>query len=122
MSLQRRFASQYAHVRYFMNALTLPAWMTGNAMRLGLLAMLLASSTAYIMRMSSSVALGYQVKNLETTVANLTSEQQKLTVQIASFRSMNSIQARLPLLNMVPVAQIKHVTLPSVGEVVMAKK
>jgi hypothetical protein len=60
--------------------------------------------------------------NLETTVANLTSEQQKLTVQIASFRSMNSIQARLPLLNMVPVAQIKHVTLPSVGEVVMAKK
>jgi hypothetical protein len=96
--------------------------MTGNAMRLGLLAMLLASSTAYIMRMSSSVALGYQVKNLETTVANLTSEQQKLTVQIASFRSMNSIQARLPLLNMVPVAQIKHVTLPSVGEVVMAKK
>ncbi len=122
MSLQRQLRSQYGQVIHFFNALTLPAWMTGGGMRAGLLVILIVSSVAYVLKTSSSVALGYQIKGLETTIETLALEQQKMAVEVASYRSMASIEARLAELQMVPVATIKHLGSSAATDVVIAKK
>lgn len=108
MSLKRRFTAQYTNVTHFFQALELPGWMTGARMRVALLVVLVASSGAYVLRTGSSVALGYQIKGLETQIADLTAEQQKVEVEVATYRSMNSVQARLGDLKMVPVARINR--------------
>ena len=121
MSLKRQLGTQYGQVLHFFRSLELPRWMTGTAMRLGLLMLLIGSSTAYILKMSSSVALGYQIKGLETSITELTAEQQKLAVEVASYRSMASIQSRLAELRMVPIVHIDHVVSPA-AELAIAKK
>ncbi len=122
MSLKRRFTAQYAEVRHFFLALELPGWMTGTRMRVALLVVLVGSSTAYVLRTGSSVALGYQIKGYETTISDLTAEQQKMEVEVATYRSMNSVQARLPELKMVPVARINRVNGAVATDLAIAKK
>lgn len=96
--------------------------MTGNAMRVGLLALLVVSSLAFVLRTGSSVALGYQIKAYETTIAELNEEQQKMAVEVATYRSMASVQARLQNLQMVPVAHIDHVRNATGVDLAIAKK
>ena len=122
MSLKRRLVSQYAQVLRFFYALELPQWMTGSAMRATLLIILVASSVAYVLKTSSSVALGYEIKGFETTIAALTAEQQNMAVEVASYRSMVSVQERLAELQMIPVARINHVTPAQNTDVAIAKK
>ncbi len=122
MSLKRQFIGQYTQVLRFFQALELPGWMTGTRMRIALLAMLVVTSMAYVLRTGSSVALGYEIKGYETAIAELTAEQQKMEVEVATYRSMNSVQARLAELKMVPVARINRVNGSQTTDLAIAKK
>lgn len=54
---------------------------------------------------------GYEINEIEGQIQALEQENQKLEFEIANHRSMQSIQSRLPSLDLVATDNVKYVTL-----------
>ncbi|MFH1947239.1 MAG: hypothetical protein ABIJ23_03735 [Candidatus Magasanikbacteria bacterium] len=87
-------------------------WFFGATFRVALLTVFLVFSFMYIVQTSSLSTKGYEINDLEKQVQAMEQENQRLELQIASNRSMNSIQERLLSLNMVEAgSNVQYVSL-----------
>lgn len=64
----------------------------------------------YVAQTGASAARGYEVSDLERRIQTLSQETGSLDVQIATHRSMESIQTRLASLGMVPVTDVAYLS------------
>jgi hypothetical protein len=65
----------------------------------------------YVVQTSSASTKGYEIRDLEGQIQSLEYETQRLEFEIATNRSMKSIQQRLASLNMVVADDIEYATL-----------
>lgn len=88
------------------------AWIFSTACRVSLAAAALVFAAFYVVETGAGSASGYELSDLGRRIAALEEETGSLEVKIAEYRSMESIQARVKDLNMVPVAQVMYVAPP----------
>ncbi len=87
-------------------------WLYGTTFRALLLTVFLVFGLMYVVQTSSLSTKGYEINDLEKQIQVLEQENQRLELQIASNRSMNSIQERLVGLNMVEAGgSVEYVSL-----------
>ncbi|MCX6780138.1 MAG: hypothetical protein NT034_03095 [Candidatus Magasanikbacteria bacterium] len=111
-----------AHYHNFINAVRtteVPAWISGRGMRSTLLLSVVFLSGAYMVRINSVSASGYEIHNLEKQVSEMDNQVQDLQIKIADAGSMNNIEKRLPDLNLVAVGKVQRLT--TAGAVAIAR-
>ena len=87
-------------------------WIFSTTFRFTLITMLLVFGVLYLMQTSSLSTKGYEINDLEKQIQALEQENQKLGFEVATHRSMNSIQNRLAGLSMVEAGNnVEYVTL-----------
>ena len=64
----------------------------------------------YIVQTSSLSVTGYDLGELQSTITSLKHETQSLDVEIANYRSMQSIEERVANLKLVPSTNVVYVT------------
>lgn len=82
-----------------------------NTFRIGLMVWVVVFGVLYVVGTTGVSTRGYEIAALERNKTQLEHETRSLGVQIAKYRSMQSIQERLVALNMVPTAQINYIAL-----------
>ena len=108
MSLKRQLKYKYQNLKFSLQTITLPAWLTAPAVRLGLFVFIFIFSAAYIVNITSSATSGYQMHELEKKTLALEMEVKKLEVEIADNSSMSSIASRVAKLNMVEATGLTY--------------
>ena len=87
-------------------------WLLGTTFRAVLLTVVLMFGFMYVVKTSSLSTKGYEISDLERQIQILEQSNQRLELEIASHRSMNSIQRRLASLNMVEAGgNVEYITL-----------
>ena len=87
-------------------------WLLGTTFRAVLLTVVLMFGFMYVVKTSSLSTKGYEISDLERQIQILEQSNQRLELEIASHRSMNSIQRRLASLNMVGAGgNVEYITL-----------
>lgn len=116
---QTSFAYQSA--RPF-RASSLPLWITTNVTRVNIVtfAVLLIVCLAYIVQVNSTASKGYQIRDLETTIHELTVANQQSQLEINEAQSLDNIQHAVKMIGMVPVEQAVYVDVHG-GSVAFAK-
>ena len=108
MSIRRQIQYQYRHFLLFCvescSSVELPDWLTTVRTRVGLVVALAVLTAGYVAYISLATTRGYQLSALERHIAALQEEQQQLSVQVASYQSLTSVQNRLADLRLVPAA------------------
>jgi len=120
MSYKRQFK---AHYHNFINALctiTLPDWLSGRLVRVGLLGLVVFMSVAYMIRVNSAATRGYEAHELENKISEMNTDLQGLQIKIADAGSMNNIEKNLKDMNLVTVEEFQHYNVVG-GVVAMAK-
>lgn len=109
MSMRRRIENQYRQIARFFAGFSLPSWLTGTGARVTLVALFVILVGCYFYKISAMATVGYQIRDLEKTVADLEIANQKLEVEIARWSAMSSIEKRLADSHMVSVSDIKYI-------------
>lgn len=73
-----------------------------------LFGLILVLGVGYIFVMSTVSTKGYELKEAEHSVSQLREEIQRLSITIAQYRSLQSIQTRVADLGMVPIDTISY--------------
>ena len=119
MTIKRKFKLQYQVMTDFVETFRLPAWVNGLRLRLVFLGIIGILSLINVCEVSSASTSGYQMHDLETKVAAMSADIQKVNVEIADASAMNNIQKRLKDSDMVAVSEIKYI---AVGDSLVAKR
>jgi len=119
MSYQRRLQAHYNNLIHAVCTISLPTWVTGRTVRVGLMGMVMFLSVAYLLQINSAATRGYEAHELEKQVTELSTQVQNLEIKIADAGSMNNIQKRLQNMNLVTAEQITRYNAKAV--VAMAK-
>lgn len=117
MSLQQKV---HYHTRYFMqflHSLALPRVLTGWKAKSLVTVVVLIMGFAYIAQTNTLSTSGYVINNLQKEIDDKNTALQKLETKVASYQSMNSIQARLPSVQLVPVEKVSYIQVPAVNQV-----
>lgn len=75
-----------------------------------LLVMLVIMTGGYVFQTTAVSVKGYDLSDLEHQVSLLKRDTQAVDVQIAEYRSMDSIHKRLPELNLVAATEVSYVS------------
>lgn len=78
-----------------------------------LLGVILLFGMLYLFKINTVSAQGFVISDLETRIVELERENKKLDVQIASYRSVQSIESRLNGVGLVSAGELQYVS--SVG-------
>ena len=78
--------------------------------RAGLLVCIALFGVLYLFEVNAVSTQGFAISDLEDTITVLEQENRKLNVQIASYRSMDSIESRLADMGLVNADNIVYVT------------
>ncbi len=108
MSYKRQLQAHYHNFISAVRTTTVPSWITGRGMRSTLLFGVMFLSAAYMIRINSVSASGYEIHNLEKQVDEMGNQVQDLQIKIADAGSMTNIEKRLPELNLVAVTKVQH--------------
>jgi len=73
------------------------------------LVLLVGTVLAYLVQVNNFATKGYEINRLQTQLAQLQDEHDKLQVQAAQLQSIQRIQTDPAVLNMVPINQITYV-------------
>jgi hypothetical protein len=76
------------------------AWQVGTAIGFGIVAVALLGS--YLVSVNSYAARGYEIKKLQTQMAQLTEANQRLNVKVAQVSSMVAVQSQLAGADFIP--------------------
>lgn len=87
------------------------SWFWGAAGRTLLLMLAIFFGLMYLLQTSSASTQGYKISDLEKQIRALEQKNQKLEFEIATHRSMKSIQQRLPGVELVAADKVEYVTL-----------
>ncbi len=91
-------------------------WFLGKTFRLILSFFLVVVSVLFLAKISSVSTKGFEISDLEEKKIALEQDTRQLEVEIAKYRSMDSIQSRLAQIGMVE-AENMHFILPAGTEV-----
>lgn len=119
MSYKRQLQAHYHNFVEALSTISAPEWLSGRGMRSTLLVSVMFLSVAYMVRINSVSASGYEIHNLEKQVNELNSQVQNLQIKVADAGSMSNIEKRLPELNLVAVTKIQN--LSNASAVAMAR-
>jgi hypothetical protein len=108
MSYKRQLQAHYHNLIEAISTITLPSWLSGRAMRSALFLSVIFLSVAYMMRVNSVAASGYEIRDLEKQVNELNDQVGDLQIKIADAGAMTNIEKRLPELNLVAIAKIER--------------
>lgn len=108
MSYKRQLKAHYHNFIDALRTFVIPEWLTGRGMRSALLISVIFLSVAYMLRINSVSASGYEIHNLEKQVSELDNQVQDLQIKMADAGSMSNIEKRLPELNLVAATAVKH--------------
>jgi len=86
-------------------------WLLSTSFRAGLLVVIAFFGIMYVAQTSSASTKGYEIRDIEKQLQTLEQENQKLEFEIATHRSMQSIQSRLQNTNLVVADNMEYVTL-----------
>ncbi len=108
MSYKRQLQAHYHNFIDAVRTIAMPEWLTGRAMRSTLLISVMFLSVAYMLRINSASARGYEIHNLEKQVSEMDNQVQDLQIKIADAGSMSNIEKRLSELNLVAVNKVQR--------------
>lgn len=91
--------------------LAVKQWFLSTTSRFVLLLVVAALGVLYVVQTSSASTTGYQIRDLEKQIQSLDNENQKLEFEIATSRSMQSIQERLKTTDLVFADNVQYATL-----------
>ena len=109
MSLKRRFEYQSNQFVSALTSISIPEWMTGTGMRVGLTMCVILFGVMYMAEISRAATGSYRLRDQENAVAQLNVEIQKLEVAVAEQGSLVAVRSRLPELGMARVDAVKVV-------------
>jgi len=90
------------------------AWqemLLGKTCRIFCLIFVVVFGLLYVLKVSTLSAKGCEITDLEKQIQTLQNENQKLEFEIATNRSMKSIEERLKSMNLVVADKIEYVTI-----------
>lgn len=90
--------------------IALHRWMVGTTCRMSLIALMVVFGVLYIMQTSSVSTKGFEMSDLQKQITSLEHETRALDVEIASHRSMTSIQQRLTEMELVHAGTVDYRT------------
>lgn len=88
----------------------LPSFLFASTFRVGVCVVLIVCAFFYIFKMSAVSTKGFEIATLERQITTLERDIQKVDVEIAEYRSMESIQARVVDLNLVEAGPTTYLT------------
>jgi len=106
MSYRRQIQAHYHNFISAIRTISMPHWLVGKNMRVGLLSFVFLLSVAYILRVNSAAASGYEAHALEKQVAELNADLQSVNIKIADAGSMVNIEKRLQDMNLITADKI----------------
>ncbi len=108
MSYKRQLQAHYHNFMEAVLTMSLPQWLVGRKMRVGMLSFVMIMSVAYMGRINSAATSGYETRDLENQLSAVSQDIQELNIKIADASSMNNIQKRLMTMDMVAVENVAH--------------
>ncbi len=107
--VQTSFVSHAASRPFRMNVI--PLWITANVTRVNVVtfAVLIAVSFSYIVQVNSTASKGYQIRDLENSIHELTVQNQQSELAIHEAQSLDTIQHVVKMIGMVPADQAAYV-------------
>lgn len=75
----------------------------------------------YIIQMNGATARGYEIKQLESLVVELRTQNAKLGAELSQLRSMQNIEAAVKMMGLVDVGEISFLVSPPAEEVAVAR-
>ncbi len=91
------------------NKEALRAWMFSTSFRATLVVGIVAFGILYVLQMTALSTKGFAITDLQKQLTSLKHSDRDLTVQIAQYRSMTSLQQRLVTLDLVPVDRVTYI-------------
>lgn len=79
-----------------------------TSFRLSLFTFILVFGVLYILKTTSVSTKGYVISDLEKQVATLEYENRKMDVQVAKYKSMQNLQARISDTDLVIVSNVEY--------------
>lgn len=89
---------------------------TPARMSTAVIAFTVVIGVTYLMQSSAAATKGYQIKDLEKQIQELTNDSKKLNLQYIELQSMANVIEQVPSLNLVATENLEIIT--SVGSVV----
>lgn len=86
-------------------------------MTIGIIVLFCVVSLLFLVQVFQSSTTGYEVSALETQIEELKEENKKLEIQAAELQSLDSIEASVQEINMVPVENIVYIEPPAASVV-----
>jgi len=90
--------------------LAVQKWLVSTTFRSILLGGIVVFGVLYLVKVNTVSTQGFVISDLESQVQDLERENQRLDVQIASYRSMHSLEARLSDTDLVVATDMEYVT------------
>ncbi len=87
-------------------------WMSSTSVRLLVLFIFVIGSLLYVLQTSAVSTTGYEITAMQKQIQSLKQENQRVQFDIATHRSMKSIQARLSGLRMVAADEVEYINVP----------
>ncbi|PIR76033.1 MAG: hypothetical protein COU32_04310 [Candidatus Magasanikbacteria bacterium CG10_big_fil_rev_8_21_14_0_10_42_10] len=85
-------------------------WLVSTTFRSMLLVAIVIFGVLYLFKINTVSTQGFVISDLQDQVTQLERENKRLDVEVASHRSMNSIEGRLSGTNLVAVGDMQYVT------------
>jgi cell division protein FtsL len=108
MSIKLRVKYKVRKFKNFWKILRLPRWAYGLRMRIFLVVGIALLTVGYVIQTNTLSTSGYEIQSIESEISALTTEIKKVETEVASFRSIESIEKRLANINMVEVGKITY--------------
>ncbi len=93
--------------------LRMPAWFFGPRFRVGLAVVNIVLLIAFVLQIAAASGTGYELKRLEQTQEDISTQQQKIDVEIAAVNSLAYISSKMENSSMVVSPRLKYVKIPA---------
>ena len=104
-----KYQNQYKTMRE--RRIAIRQWLLSTSFRAVLVTVVALFGVMYVVQISSASTKGYEISDLNKQIQSLEQENQRLEFEVATHRSMKSIQERLQGTNLVVADDIQYVTL-----------
>ena len=100
-----QFTTRHAKKRF-----SLKEWFLSTSCRLSLIAMVFILGIMYLLETNAVSTKGFEISELERQIRVLEYDVRKINVQVASHRSLESVEKRLAELDLVAAEQVQYLT------------
>ncbi len=102
-SYLRKFRKQIKHITFLDKVFARTA-----LLNIVIFCMILLTGFAYIAEINSVTAKGYQIRELEEQISELTVHNERMELEVATLQSMQNVNERIRMLGMVPSGGVDY--------------